>query len=108
MLNSSKHQAPKCIIVAIVVIVILSGLVSSFSPVNADGTPPPARILIQITASSIVIRSGPGESYIALETVNRGGKIELSGISADKQWFMLKYNENQAWIPSDPKMSKFL
>src|SRR4051794_32977319 len=56
------------------------------------------RILIQVVAPTAVFRTGPGPRFSIVTRVNRLNKIELSGISQDRAWYMFKYNQKDSWI----------
>jgi hypothetical protein len=95
-------------IVLILVTLIASSVLLPTSANAQNNKPTPKRILIQILVSSVPIHSGPGESFPTVGIVGKSGKILLSGISADGQWYMFLYAASRGWISSDPKKSEFL
>jgi hypothetical protein len=64
------------------------------------------RILIQVVAPIAVFRTGPGSRFPTIARVNRLNKIELSGISQDRAWYMFKYAEKNTWISADKTITQ--
>ncbi len=55
-------------------------------------------VIVQVVASVAVFRTGPGRVYPTITQVYKGSKIQLSGISQDRQWYEFPYAQNDAWI----------
>src|SRR5690349_17516429 len=66
------------------------------------------RILIQVVAPVAYFRTGPGSRYGIVTKVNRLNKIELSGISQDRAWYMFKYNQKDTWISADKTITQLI
>jgi hypothetical protein len=71
-------------------------------------TEPVSRVLIQVVSTTANFRYGPGRNYPVITFVKRGGKILLSGISDDGQWYMFLYAKQSTWISADPSITTVL
>src|SRR5262249_44563832 len=71
-------------------------------------TEPASRVLIQVVSVTANFRRGPGRVYGIVTFVKRGGKIQLSGISDDGQWYEFLYDQDPTWISADPTITTVL
>jgi hypothetical protein len=61
---------------------------------NADASPPAFLVERQ------TVRSGPGEHFLDLGTVEAGVKVRLTGSSAAPDWKQVRYSgESVGWVP---------
>jgi hypothetical protein len=67
-----------------------------------------SRVLIRVVAQVAVFRDGPGRVYPTVAQVKMGNKILLSGISADRVWYMFIYNDQDTWISGDKLVTEVI
>lgn len=113
-----KHLNPKFLVVAMLpLFVLLLGLAVLLEPTSSAAAHPipfasptmlGGRILIQVVAPTAVFRTGPGSRFPIITRVNRLNKIELSGISQDRAWYMFKYAQKDTWISADKTITEII
>jgi uncharacterized protein YraI len=67
-----------------------------------------SRVLVEVTVTSLNVRSGPGTEYDVIGSIAREGRIQLSGVSADRSWYNFMYWERSGWISASNQFTTFV
>lgn len=70
-------------------------------PMRAQSDPPASGALSVVTASSIFVRSGPGQSYPPVGRLSEGDLVRPVSRNAAGTWIMVSYNPGFGWIRRD-------
>lgn len=75
-------------------------------PPGVEIPPPPSGAPTATALEAINIRSGPGTNYPAYGVAPKGAKGEVSGVSEDGNWWVIKLptsvvGEGQGWVSAD-------
>lgn len=82
-----RRRAGKAIIVALVAALALPGVAS------AQDMP-----LAEVMAIQLNVRAGPSAEADVLGQLARGGRLYLSGVSADGGWYFFRFWDADAWV----------
>lgn len=53
---------------------------------------------VTVTGEAVYLRRGPGMQHSAITVLHKGDTLEYVGITDDKQWFLVWYKGEAAWI----------
>ena len=67
-----------------------------------------SRVILQVVPKIAVFRTGPGKVYPVVAQLKQGNQIVLSGINADRDWYMFIYKGKNAWISGDKLVSQII
>lgn len=82
---------------------LLAVLVVLFTTLHSSQTSAQSNVKIQLLKDTVVY-AGPGINFPVIGNLDQGGRIILSGISDDRQWYFFMLWDIPAWIPSDPEL----
>jgi uncharacterized protein YraI len=84
-------------------IVLGTGTTGAAPQSNVQSTPAPVvqapadRCTIT-GAGPVNVRSGPGTNYNILGSLNPGQFLDVTGVSSDRMWYTVNYNNLQGWV----------